>query len=254
MNLFKSESFKDVIVHIGIILTITTLLILLFFYIYLPNTTNHGEYITVPKLEGLTLEQAQELIDSKNLRLEINDSTFKPGITPNTVLTQHPGVNAQVKENRRIYISIAAFNPPDVKMPNLIDKTQREVEMMLKSLGLQLGTITIKPNPSPVVMQQNVNNKPIESGSLIAKGSKIDLVIGSGKSTEMVSTPNLKGKTIEEAKAELETLGLTLGITIAEPNSSVEAEQIYKQKPSSTDNNGTINKGASIDVWVNTTE
>lgn len=254
MNLFKSESFKDIIVHIGIILTITTMLILLFFYVYLPNTTNHGEYITVPKLEGLSLEQAQELIDSKNLRLEINDSTFKPGINPNTVLTQHPGVNAQVKENRRIYISIAAFNPPDVKMPNLIDKTQREVEMMLKSLGLQLGTITIKPNPSPVVLQQNTNNKPITAGSLIAKGSKIDLVIGSGKSTEMVSTPNLKGKTLDEAKAELESLGLTLGISIAEPNSGVGPEQIYKQKPSPTDNNGSINKGGSIDVWVNTTE
>jgi beta-lactam-binding protein with PASTA domain len=254
MNLFKSETFKDVIVHIGIILTITTLLILLFFYVYLPNTTNHGEYITVPKLEGLSLEQAKELIESKNLRLEINDSTFKSGIKPNTVLTQHPGVNAQVKENRRIYISIAAFNPPDVKMPNLIDKTQREVEMMLKSLGLQLGTVTIKPNPSPVVLQQMSNNKPIEAGGLIAKGSKIDLVIGSGKSTEIISTPDLKGKTIEEAKSVLETLGLTIGIIIAEPNSSVEVEQIYKQKPSPSDNNGTINKGASIDVWVNTTE
>lgn len=40
--------------------TVAFLLVILFFYVYLPIVTRHGETITVPDLEGMQLAQVED--------------------------------------------------------------------------------------------------------------------------------------------------------------------------------------------------
>ncbi len=249
MKFFKAESLKDVLIHLGIIVSIFVTLILLFFYMYLPSVTKHGEYITVPKLEGLTIAQIEKILDEKGLRYEISDSTFKPNVKPFTVLTQHPQAGNEVKENRRIYLSIAAQNPPNLKMPELIDQSLRGAEMQLKSMGLQVGTVSTTPNPNNVVLRQSLNGSTIKAGTSIPKGSKIDLLVGSGRGDTEVDIPNLTGMSLDEAQAAIQSLGLIVGSKIYDSSSDLSEGTIIKQKPG-YETGRKLRSGDMIDIWV----
>lgn len=248
MKLFKADSFKDVLIHLGIIVSIFIALILIFFYAYLPSVTKHGEYITVPKLEGLTIEQTKKILDEKGLRYEISDSTFKPGVKALTVLTQHPLAGSEVKENRRIYLSISAVNPPSIKMPDLLDNSQREAEMQLKSLGLIVGTISTTPNPNNFVLGQSYKGSPIKAGESIPKGSTIDLLLGSGRGDTEVDVPNLVGMSLDEAKETIKNMGLVVGLIIADPSSKEVENTVTKQKPT-YETGQKLRSGDMIDLW-----
>ncbi len=248
MKLFKADSFKDVLIHLVIIISIFVGLILIFFYAYLPSVTKHGEYITVPKLEGLTIEQTKKILDEKGLRYEISDSTFKADIKPFTVLTQHPLPGSEVKENRRIYLSISALNPPSIKMPDLLDNSQRGAEMQLKSLGLVVGTISTTPNPNNFVLGQSYNGSPIKAGAAIPKGSKIDLLVGSGRGDTEVDVPNLVGMSLDQAIETLNSMGLVKGLTIEDPSSVEAPNTVTKQKPA-YETGQKLRSGDMIDLW-----
>lgn len=248
MKLFKADSLKDVLIHLAIIVGIFIGLILIFFNWYLPTVTKHGEYITVPKLEGLSIEETKKVLDEKGLRFEISDSTFKVDVKPFTVLTQHPLPGSEVKENRRIYLSVSALNPPSIKMPDLLDNSQRGAEMQLKSLGLALGAIKTTPNPSNIVLGQSVNGSPIKPGDAVAKGTKIDLTVGSGRGETEVDVPNLVGMSLDEAKSTLESMGLVVGLTISDPSSSKMDNSVTKQKPA-YQTNQKLRSGDMIDIW-----
>lgn len=253
MKFFKAESLKDVLIHLAIIISLVVALILIFFYYYLPATTKHGEYITVPKLEGMTINQIEEVLESKNLRYEISDSTYKVGIKPLTVLSQHPEAGNEVKENRRIYISIAAQNPPNLKMPDLIDQSLRGAEMQLKSLGLQVGNVSTSPNPIAVVLGQSFQGSIIKPGTSIPKGSKIDLLIGSGVGDTEIEIPNLVGMSLSEAASTIESAGLVIGLKSYDPNSEQPEQTVIKQKP--TYQTGIkVRSGDVIDLWISGTE
>jgi eukaryotic-like serine/threonine-protein kinase len=253
MKFFKAESLKDVLIHVAIIFGIFVSLILIFFYYYLPSATKHGEYITVPKLEGMTVDQIKEVLEEKNLRYEISDSTYKVNVKPFTVLSQHPEAGNEVKENRRIYVSIAAKNPPNIKMPDLIDQSVRGAEMQLKSLGLQVGTITTTPNPANVVLKQSYQGGTIKQGTSIPKGSKIDLLVGSGRGETEMEVPNVTGMTLEEAIHAIEAMGLVVGTQSYDPSSDKPEGTILKQKP--TYQIGVkVRSGDVIDLWISGSE
>jgi eukaryotic-like serine/threonine-protein kinase len=250
MSLFKPENPKDLFIHLGLIVGLFFALLLIFFYGYLPSATNHGETITVPKLEGMSIKELENFLDSKNLSYEINDSSYKAGIKPLTVINQHPVAGSKVKKNRRIYITIASSTPPNVKMPKLIDNSLRSAEMMIKGYDLVLDNIHYTPSPYPnLVLKQLVNNKEIEPGTLIPKGTKVSLVVSNGTGNEEIELPNLVGLTLDEAGVLLSGSNLVTGSVKYMPNATEPAGTIISQKPTFKDG-ATIHVGEMIDIWV----
>ena len=66
--MFKAKSFLGVIMHLLIMGVIVAALILGFFYFYLPSTTNHGESISVPKITGLQLADAEAVLEEQGVQ------------------------------------------------------------------------------------------------------------------------------------------------------------------------------------------
>ena len=225
-------------------------MILCFFFIYLPVTTNHGETITVPRLIGMNSKDLESFLKSKHLRYQINDSSFSPGTKPYTVLTQHPFDGSKVKKNRKIYITIASANPPKVKMPRLIDGSLRSAESTLKSFDLSIGKINYVPSPFPnLVLDQQMSGKTIQPGTYIPKGTMIDLTVGNGTENEEVEVPDVTGLSLEDARTRLAESGLAVGSVRPDPNSSERAGTIVRQNPAG--NSGRVLKaGEEVSLWV----
>lgn len=156
----------------------------LFLFMYwISFTTNHGEEITVPNLSKLTLEQAEEKLDELNLDYELLDTVdYNPDFPKLSVVNQDPKPGSKVKQNRVIYVKINAQEYAKVRLPDLIQKTYRQAVPTLNALGLTVGDTTYIPNlAKDMVLEMNINGKPVRAGQQVLKMTKINLVLGDGK-------------------------------------------------------------------------
>lgn len=140
-----------------------------------------------------------------------------------------------------LLFTIFGGNPGEVKVPDLKDKTLEEATNILKEAGLE---ITRGDDiSSDEVEEGHVAQQMPVAGSNVKEGKVITVRLSSGPGE--ISVPDLKGKTLEEAKAALEEIGLTL--TEGEPQFSdtVEEGKIISQEPSA---NGMAKPGESVTI------
>lgn len=205
-------SKRKILIHL--IVSITVMIIIVFTLVsWLGSYTNHGETVTVPNIKGMKYAELKEYLENKNLDVKISDSSmFLLDKGPGVVIEQDPRPNEQVKEGRTIYVSITRTVPPQVKMPNLIDVSQRQAEAILFSYGLRLGSMIYKPDLAKgAILEMSCKGKLLKAGELIAKGSRIDLVLGDGIGITDVAVPNLLNLSLEEAVFVLKGSALNVG-------------------------------------------
>lgn len=247
---FNTNSRKDIFIHFGIMFSVAAICFLIFFFLYLPGTTHHGESITVPDLTGMKMENVKEFIEKKDLRLEVSDSTFEIGKPPLTIISQYPKPGAKVKQNRKVYITITSKTPPKVKMPDLVGKSLRSAEMLLQSLDLQHDNIEYKPDLAiNTILEQKLNGENIKPKTEILKGSMIHLIVSDGRGEDERPVPNLIGKSIEEVSFILKGSGLQTGATLYEEKEGKSLGKVFKQNPAPVDGNK-VRTGDIIDVWI----
>ena len=103
-------------------------------------------------------------------------------MNPFSVLSQIPIADHEVKQNRKIYLTVNPSGYRKITVPNLIQITKRNAESLLKSTGFELGEISYRDNiGKDMVLEIQFNGNKIEPGILLPKTSKIDLVLGNGK-------------------------------------------------------------------------
>lgn len=211
--MLRPDSPRALLLHITLIATLGTASVLLFFYLYLPMTTNHGETITVPDVRGVKLTDLDDFLEVRNLRYEVTaDSGFSVDVPPLAVLKQFPAPNSKVKENRKIYVSLNAEKPPLVRMPKLAGTSVKNAQLILKTYDLKLGQIRYVPDLAlNFILQQRVDGREVLEGERIPKGSLIDLVVGDGLGNQQLTSPNLIGLDEESAQFAIIGSGLKVG-------------------------------------------
>lgn len=239
---------RTFVFHLALALSIIVV-ILSTIYLGLGSYTNHGETITVPNFKGLDPKKLNEFISDKNLKYKIVDSVYNPRLAQGTVIDQEPKPEYKVKEGRTIYLTINSQIPPQIKMPNLVDVSDRQAEAILQTYGLRMGQKIFRPDLAKnAVLDQLVGGTPIKPGTPIHKGSVIDLVLGDGLGNQKVSVPNLLGRTREEALFVLKGLSLNSYLQYDPDIKDTAEAKVYKQTPEPASGN-TLNQGESIDLY-----
>ena len=248
MNLF-SYSLKKVLIHLLIILGVSILLVFLFLKIYLPIYTNHGETVSVPDLSGYTFDEAIRILESSGLHYEVSsDSGFSTEHPALGILKQIPEANTQVKSDRKIFLTLNAQNAPLIKMPELMNMPLKNVQEILANLGLERGEIIYVPDiGTNVVLELRFQDNTIQEGFEVAKGSRIDLVVGDGNGNQNLLLPSLIGMDQIDAEFLILGNGLRIGRKTFNLTDSVAPGEIYLQIPSA----GTeVQVGDVIDLWI----
>lgn len=164
-------------------LAIVALVVLSFLMLkWLKITTNHGEFIEVPQLQGKTLDVVEIELNDKDLKMVVQDSAnYNPNYPPFSVIEQLPGAGSLVKENRKIYLVLNPSGYRKVAVPEIIRKTIRQARPTLEALGFEVGEITYADDiGKDEVLAIWHNGDRISAGTLLPKTSKIDLVLGNG--------------------------------------------------------------------------
>ena len=254
MGFFKKGHIIVLLINIAV----ACILLFLIGYIVLNRLekyTNHGYYITVPELRGLTPDEAEPFAKEKNLQILVIDSIYDNNAKPGTIVEQFPSPNAHVKNNRAIQLTINANAPEKIIFPNLRNVAFRQSLQRLKNLGLNVGRIEYVPsNFKNLVLDFKYEGNIIEPNSLIQKGETVDIVLGNGNtSNDQVAIPSLVGKTLAEAKAILLQAFLNVGEILPDNTIKTEADQfmaiIYQQEPE-FEENMTMKMGGDITLYL----
>lgn len=246
-NLKKySSTLGGVLMSILVAIGSLFIIMILYFYVYLPQVTNHGETITVPNAVGMSFTELEDFLGNLDLRYEVSDSTYSGNQPPLTVMKQYPAAGAKVKENRVIYISLNQRMPPNVPVPNLIDGSLIDADAVLRSNELKRGKIELVRGPFQIVTGMKYKGHPIEPGERVPKGSVIDLVVmDGGKSCDdMIS---LLGKEWDEAILEIRGNNLNPDQPVVVGDTTGIVSVVLKQKPEAGE---TICVGDIVTIWI----
>ena len=235
----------------AIIIVVGSVLVLL---IWMNFYTRHGQARPVPDFVGLTMEQTTKLAKKSKLRFQVIDSIYTTTVPRGCIAEQNPKPGFKVKKWRNIVLTINAFHPEMVAMPNLVNLPKRQALLLIESSGLEIGLLKYKPDLSiDVVIDQQYNGTNIHEGDSLQKGSVIDLILGKGLSNQRTSIPYLLGMKLDPAKNKILASSLNLGTfvydnTIKKGSDTINAI-VYKQNPEFK-NNATLQLGSAIYLWL----
>ena len=253
--MFKFLTAKPLWVNIlaGVVLL---LLLLLLFLGSLALLTQHGKTIRIPTVTGLSYTEAKKSLEGQGFEVQIQDSVYSDTMRPLQVVKQFPEAESQVKINRTIYLTINRSQAPFIQMPNLVSMSFRNAEMVLRQYGLKIGDTIFKPDfARNSVLEQQFKGAAIKPGTQIQQGSAITLVLGNGiGGGQGFIVPDLFGLTYLQAKARLDSMGVTIGAVVTEKDVRDSAEgYIWKQSPPQIGEENLPNRikpGMIIDIWL----
>ena len=172
------NSTKNWFYNIGAAIVVLGVLIFTV-YLALGWYTKHDVKIPVPNVVGQTVSNAEIMMENEGLTVKIIDSVYNEKAEPFSIIEQIPAAGNEVKPGRAIYVVINSGNKPKIKMPKLVDQSLTLATAVLKNNGLILGDISFSYDEigNNLVISQKINGREVQPGTLLTKGTKIDLVI-----------------------------------------------------------------------------
>ena len=225
------------------ILTILMLYIL-FNDFLMPVYTRHGQSIEVPNLIEMTYEGARTLLGQHDLKIVEKAKKFDDRYRAGIVISQNPKPFSVVKKGRRIYV-IVSKGEPTIEMPRLIGNSQQNAVFEINRLGLKVRYVSYEH--SEHYYEGVVLNQSIPIGKEVKLGQSIDLIISWGQFPDKFIVPNLIGRSLKDAKQEIQQAGLTLGNVSFQVENDLLPETVIDQ---SKEANAEVTRGDTISILI----
>ncbi len=180
----NSIIIKNFLLAIGILLVVGICLLL-----WLKSYTNHNKVVTVPNVKGLKVADAVPYLEKAKLRFSVIDSVYRKEAKPGTIVEMIPIANSKVKEDRIVFITINAFAPQSLVVPDVLDMSQRQALALLKATGFDNITVEfVDSNYKDLVLGLKVRGKDLNAGTRVPVSSPLTLVVSSGAADEVDTT------------------------------------------------------------------
>ncbi len=201
--------------------------------------------VYVPDFKGKTYSEVLSILkekDSTKLQIKLIDEDGRE-ISPETdgiVIGQEPRAGKSVKYNATITLTIGT-DAELIIIPDLIDKDAEEAIKILKSLDLEVTQENVEDEDAD---ENCVVKTSPSAGTEVEKGSEVKIYVNSAE--DLITVPDLAGKSEKEAKSALEDAGLTLG-EVKTVDSSEEKGSVVKQTPKS---GSKATKDSEVDIYI----
>ena len=246
--LFHRYFWLNLLLFIGIFLMFSIAILF-----SLKKITKWGQSSVIPNIVNMTIENAEDKIDDTNLDYEIKDTVYRRDLNDGTIVEVQPAPGLEIKSGRTIFLVISSKRPPMVEMPSLVGRSSlRFAKIDIEARGLIVGNLSYIPSTEKdAVLSQMIGNTEIKAGTLIPKGTTINLTLGDGLSNIVVTPPFVIGNKYEEVQAALASSGITANYYFDKDVKDTATAVVYRQYPSAL-NDEKINMGESMDIFLGT--
>jgi len=210
------------------VILLTTIFVTVFFgrALYL-NYFSRVKEVSVPNIVGENVLEAEKILISCGLKLQVGDHIYSKSQPKNTVLRQTPPSGRKIKPGRTIFLTISLGNETPT-VPNLIGKDLQQSKVLLENAGFKLGNL-ISGNDKTKPWGEILGQNPY-AGANAPMYSLVELTVNeAGKSK--VKVPDLKQRTMAQGLAELARNRLKVGEISWNWDDSIPRGEIYNQQP-----------------------
>lgn len=209
-----------------------------------PNTSEEENAAVEMTLDvvGMDIDEAESALNAKEIPYTIehkNDDT----VDANIVISQSYEKGEMIPSGMQVKIIVSA-GKEEVAVPNVVGYEVEKAETMLADADLD---VTHAYEYSDTVEKDHVISQDPVGTQSVAKGSKVKIVISNGPETKETEVPDLRGKTEQEARAELQNSNLNLGNVSSEYDSNVEEGKVINQ---STSVGTKVTEGSTVDITI----
>ena len=164
-----------------------------------------AEEAEVPPLAGLRPDQARRLLEPRGLLFVIAEQREDVKAEAGTIVQQTPLEGSRLKRGAEVRV-VLATGATKVEVPPLARLPLAGAMQALASAGLKLGAVTRQPSAEPP--DQVLSSIPA-SGERVARDTAVALVVAA--TPDDIKVPNVVGKMLKQATAELQQAGLKPG-------------------------------------------
>ncbi|MDD9939381.1 MAG: PASTA domain-containing protein [Myxococcales bacterium] len=195
--------------------------------------------VEVPKLAGLALDSARELLQARGLRLVVREKRPDTAVAVDHVISQEPLPASMLRAQGQVLVTLSSGAAAEIPVPDVTGKTIEEATRVLQSAGFKLG-----PIDGPATGERAVASTVPLAGAKAPSGSDVALNVA----VAGVEVPKLLGIPWFRAKKQLEAAGLKPGKVRVGYNDDRDAWIVLRQDPAP----GTIvETGSEVDIVRN---
>ncbi len=223
-------------------------LILIMDWILMPLFTRHNEEYEMPNITKMRFEDAKQPLKEGDFVLIKEEERHSDELPDGYIMEQSPAPHTKVKSGRRVYVAVSR-GERRVFMPNLIERSQRDAELIISSRRLTLGDVSYQHSglhPEGVVVAQSV-----PENAEVSPNTRVNLVVSMGmETTGNAVVPAVEGRMFKDALQMIKQAGLQIGqITYTFAPSLLPETVIHQSVPGENQ----VSRGTAIDLEVSRT-
>lgn len=184
------------------------LAILVFHFVFMPITVDHGKEIAVPDVVGLSFDDANQVLQKVELSGAVVSERVSLEWPRGTVLEQDPPPYLRTRKERGVGL-VLSLGRGVVDVPDIIGESLRHAELILAREGIPVGHVSRRPSEEPAEQVLALSPSP---GSTCIRGRSVDVLISSGPEKPAYLMPDLRGGDSEETASALRRSGFLVEV------------------------------------------
>lgn len=234
----KKKSSKGIIIGIIIVALLAIMIPVAMMF------TSGDKEVLIPKIVGLTEEEAKNALEKLGLTLEVESTKYDENYEDGEIISSNPSEGTTVKKDSVVRVVVSS-GVEKVKMPDVRDLSSDDAVKALEDRGLNASLSYDYSNTVEYgyVISQSINrNEEVESGTTVS------LIISLGTEVKWVTVENVIGYKEKDAVSALKDQGMDVSIVNQETNDKSEDGVVLDQSVYGID----VKEGTSVTLTVGT--
>lgn len=214
-------------------------------YLTLTLIIKSEDTVIVPHLEGKDVVYALEILTELELNTKVKGSEYTGDIPKNHVVFQDPQPGSEIKKGRDVRI-ILSKGPKTFAMPHLIGLSIQQANIIMDENDMCRGELSrtyYRQMEKDLVLAQVP-----ASGTVVSRGSCVDLLVSLGRRPTAFKMPDLAGLTLEDALQSIERHDLVIGELKSAYQNDKPRNTIVEQEPVSGQR---VITGSTVRLMIN---
>jgi beta-lactam-binding protein with PASTA domain len=180
----------------------------------------HGRQTVVPKVVGMTPQNAENALAAYGLVLDASDRFYSAEVPPGSIVSQVPAPGETVRRGWHVRVA-ESMGPQRVTIPDLSGDSERSAEINIRRRGLETGTMAIAEIPNATPDQVVAQTPPANATNVSTP--RVSMLIAATEDRKSFVMPDLRGRTEDEAVAATIAAGLKVGSIASQPLNGTDA-------------------------------
>jgi serine/threonine-protein kinase len=189
-----------------------------------PTPILHGRQV-VPRVLGLSLQEASQQIRTAGFEVHEGGSEPHPTAPAGTVIWQDPPPGVNAPAGLRVTLVVSA-GPPKIPVPDVAGLDGSLAQRLVTAAGLTVAQVESVQAPTPTGIA--IQTQP-GAGSLLPPAAGVTVVVSRGAPT--IAVPVLLGMSVADARTRLEADGLKVGSVTRRRTAEGNPGTVVGQKP-----------------------